>query len=173
MKPPYPYPPGNITISQAVGLIAVVVYPDLDKTAARKRVRSRIRYAQETEKIPSTDPILASDFFQWAVTGNPDWSALAKVQGLPIPTATASGHLRMPLPRLKAHAVVVPTSHEELQEKYIWAEAERYKLAEEVASLKEQLAIRDIELAQWREKDSKLRQKRVSAGQNGGRGKSI
>ncbi len=171
MKPPYPYPPGNITIKQAVTLIAGVVYPGDDPTAARKRVRSRIRYAQQLGKIPSAQLLVAADFFQWAVTGNPDWNALAKVPNLPSIPNTCSIHLRMPSPILTAHAVVAPSGYEELLEKYTWAEAERHKLAEEVASLKEQLASRDIELAQLRDKATKLRQKRVSAGQNGGRGK--
>ena len=170
----YPYPPGNITTRQAVELIAAAVYPNANQTEARKRVRERIRYGRKNRKLSQSDLFSAPDFFRWALDENPDWAALASVQGLP--QSAIFGNIqdaRLAAVTCKAYAIAPPDDPVKLREEFIRAEVDRQKLVGEVADKNKQLAELATENAEWRERDRQMRAKRSAAGKRGGRGNSF
>lgn len=168
----YPYPVGNITTRQAVELIAEVVYPGDNQTAARKRVRERIRYAREQGEVPLSDSINAPDFFRWAL-GCEAWRALASVDGLP--RSAIIGVMSGSLAALtgKAYGVAIPGDPQKLRDEYTRVEVERMKLVEENDELKKRISALESEVAHWQEKDRAMREKRSQAGKKGGRGNSF
>lgn len=168
----YPYPAGNISTSQAVELIAAVVYPDDDPIAACKRVRARIRYAREKGALPLSDSINAPDFFRWALDCK-DWRALASVEGLPLSGTVGVACLSLGVMTCKAYGTAIPGDPQKLRDEYCRCETERIKLVEENDELKKRISALESEVADWQERDRTMREKRSQAGKKGGRGNSF
>ena len=75
VKPPYK---PSITKDEAINLICNHLYPDKEKSGAKKLIRQRIRQAQKDGhfKTPLTKYTFnTKEFFEWAVTSK-DWQSL-------------------------------------------------------------------------------------------------
>ena len=155
---PFPFPSGTAPESQVVEWLAEVLYPKKyrkggnDRSYAKKRVRSRIRYARKIKKDPrlrklENSHINVSQFFGWAVLQK-DWKALIKVDGLRADT-TVDLSQGEPVPAMVAMAGSldaddVPTDIQELQAKYV---------AEHLAKLKAEERKKELEAENKQIKD--------------------
>ena len=80
VKPPYK---PSITKDEAINLICNHLYPDKEKSGAKKLIRQRIRQAQKDGhfKTPLTKSTFnTKEFFEWAVTSK-DWQSLNEISG--------------------------------------------------------------------------------------------
>ena len=168
----FPFPSGTAPEPQVVEWLAEVLYPENDRSYAKKLVRSRIRYARKIKKDPrlrklKNGHINVSQFFGWAVLQKKEWKALIEVGGLRADTTVILGH-NEPIPAIVADiggvdAYDIPNDPNELKALYRAERQKRQKTAEvetENKQLKDQLL-------------TKAERSRLASeyGKEGGRGK--
>jgi len=177
----FPFPSGAAHENQVVEWLAGVLYPKeyrkggYDRSKAKNRVRSRIRYARKLKKDPrlrrlGNNHVNVSRFFGWAVLQK-DWEALIKIDGLRADTTVILG-LNEPVPAIVANiggvdADAVPDDLKELKTRNRAdrqarrkAEADNRELKAKIKQLEDQLL-------------SKAERSRLASGygKEGGRGK--
>ena len=158
-------PPSGITraalpIKTIVWRLAEALYPGESPTDARKRVRSRITYAQDIGALPQSDPIDAERFVTWVREKMLDWPYETVQRALPLPPyrAELAGTAKIRINATGA-LLVVPDDKDTLAKLYAGA-------CREIEALRRQLS--DLEAKC--ERDAQRRQKGRDAGLKGGRG---
>ncbi len=157
----------RLSLRKAIEFIASVVYPNDDKTDARKRVRERIRYWENKRQVVSGRNVKADDFFRWAAD---QWPELLEVNGLPRSAKTewvvGSVDAVMSIESVVI-PVSVPGSRKDLVDAYVASETERQLLDSEVKKLKAKLEKCEKKLRELIQRNEEIRLKKSEAGKKG------
>ena len=164
----YPFKGEWISIKDAIKFVALVVYPDDSPRDSKKRVRARIRYAQEKSQLTMGEKFEADKFFGWAVG---KWTELLQVQGLPrSPTVLKVNSISVGSSISSPSIITTPTDRRSLEVAYVTSERERQQLASKVKEMSAQLEACMSELQNFKDSDAMMREKKSIAGKKGGRG---
>lgn len=164
----------NINKEQAISWIAGVVYPDDRSSAAKKRVRERLRYAEQNNELKTTYRegvaiIEKNSFVQWA---RQKWPEVRSAQGLPNLVIEVHCESRLKISDTVA-PIVLPSDYDELRDAYLQSQQAVHKLNQENSRLRSELSDCQQEVTKWRSKDDQTRQRNSDAGKKGGRGNTI
>jgi hypothetical protein len=164
----YIHSPGFITENQAIQLIYDCIYPNDLKSDAFKRIRQRIRKAQQDGELAQFSSLKVNPyiFFSWALKSK-GWDKLSSIKGLPANVFVKVSGVEANVALGEAYAITDP-------------EANSTELQIKNQDLQKALELKEAELKQVQIKleainnKDKIRRERLSnAGKKGGRGKSL
>lgn len=121
----YPFEDEAIPEDKLIDWLTMVIYPKeyqstgSERTGAKKRVRSRIRYARTQGILPRPlgKKIRATHFFEWAVTQK-GWGTLKKIEHIPMDIHVTPDGVKAETISGKVQALGVPREYGELEIEY-------------------------------------------------------
>jgi len=163
----YPFKTESPLLNDVIKFVADCAFPDIDRYAAKKRVRTAIR--SEYEGVVRFDSqgeeyLFAEEFFTWAVTKKKWRGGLVRVKGLPLTPNSVTVSGAIPAMTMSGYAIVTPQGRGELEAGYIEAMSKVHCLEQKVAQLKKENTALLAEVNDWRGKDEALKTKLSKAG---------
>lgn len=164
----YIYPPGFITENESIQLIYECIYPNDIKLDAFKRIRQRIRKAQQNGELPKFSALkyIPHIFFAWAIKSK-GWEALGSIDGLPISIDVKVVGLEAKMILGEAYAITEPEANS------IQIQMKNQDLQKALAIKEAELKEAQIKLEAINTKDRIHRERMSQAGKKGGRGNSL